>query len=529
MKSLPSMQQMTAESRGRILGERPLERSSKDSSSSAEVNHLQYNLSDTFTKPASLVESLKAAKPFKNDPAKQERFEQFLKDKYQGGLRSTYSGGSSHMSEVDRARERLDFEAAAEAIEKAKTITAANPPANQQLMEILATGKGQFISGGIEQNKVPQNEEKIEKKYPQREEYQWRPAPILCKRFDIIDPFMGKPPPMPRARSKMDTFIFMPDFVKTTTTEETADVQHSLPVSLPQMQDVDEQSSGKETENGSKTTSVERPVDLYKAIFSDDSDEEEDKDGDNQVDDSEKKNEAVNTTLNRFIAGDFLESLGKELGLEVPQDARYHIDKINTFDSQKGANNMEDIKYSSGNNRTTSTLKHDISEDIEATDGKLIYPETTRDVASSSINCEEGHDTDRNQPGKEDSWNRPGNVASESKAMVGGHLEHKADSVKTEKMNPEDRRHKARSRQHQSTSASDTDSSDDDRHRYRSSRRKSRKHSSRRSHRSKESPLRSSHHRSGKDFEEDRRERRKSRDRGRDSGSSKSKSHSKYR
>ena len=65
----------------------------------------------------------------------------------------------------------------------------------------------------------------------------------------------------------MDTFIFMPDFVKTTTTEETADVQHSLPVSLPQMQDVDEQSSGKETENGSKTTSVERPVDLYKVCF----------------------------------------------------------------------------------------------------------------------------------------------------------------------------------------------------------------------------------------------------------------------
>lgn len=92
------------------------------------------------------VESLVAAKPFKSDPARQERFEQFLKDKYQGGLRSTYSGGSSSMSEAARARERLDFEAAAEAIEKAKTITAANP----QLMEILATGKGQFISGGIE-------------------------------------------------------------------------------------------------------------------------------------------------------------------------------------------------------------------------------------------------------------------------------------------------------------------------------------------------------------------------------------------
>lgn len=35
--------------------------------------------------------------------------------------------------------------------------------------------------------------EEIEKKmYPKREEFQWRPAPILCKRFDLIDPFMGK-------------------------------------------------------------------------------------------------------------------------------------------------------------------------------------------------------------------------------------------------------------------------------------------------------------------------------------------------
>lgn len=25
-----------------------------------------------------------------------------------------------------------------------------------------------------------------------RTEYQWRPSPILCKRFDLIDPYMGK-------------------------------------------------------------------------------------------------------------------------------------------------------------------------------------------------------------------------------------------------------------------------------------------------------------------------------------------------
>jgi hypothetical protein len=28
--------------------------------------------------------------------------------------------------------------------------------------------------------------------FPKREEYQWRPSPMLCKRFDLIDPYMGK-------------------------------------------------------------------------------------------------------------------------------------------------------------------------------------------------------------------------------------------------------------------------------------------------------------------------------------------------
>ena len=61
VKSSPTVQKMTAESRGKILGERPLERSSRDTNSSvasADVIQLQFNLSDTFTKPASLVSSM---------------------------------------------------------------------------------------------------------------------------------------------------------------------------------------------------------------------------------------------------------------------------------------------------------------------------------------------------------------------------------------------------------------------------------------------------------------------------------------
>jgi G patch domain-containing protein 1 len=88
-------------------------------------------------------------KPFKDQPAKQERFERFLKEKYQGGLRSTESSGSSNMSEAARARERLDFEAAAEAIAKGHW-GKESKHSTQQFMEFPATGGMQFTSGGVE-------------------------------------------------------------------------------------------------------------------------------------------------------------------------------------------------------------------------------------------------------------------------------------------------------------------------------------------------------------------------------------------
>ena len=89
------------------------------------------------------------AKPFKDDPSKQERFERFLKQKYEGGLRTTGFGGASYMSEVARARERLDFEAAAEAIEKGncgKEIKNSTPC----VTEYLSSGGMQFTSGGLQ-------------------------------------------------------------------------------------------------------------------------------------------------------------------------------------------------------------------------------------------------------------------------------------------------------------------------------------------------------------------------------------------
>ncbi|KAJ7978816.1 G patch domain-containing protein TGH [Quillaja saponaria] len=80
---------------------------------------------------------------------------------------------------------------------------------------------------------------------------------------------------------------------------------------------------------------VERPVDLYKAIFSDDSDEEQEDSNLRRAEYQEKKFEADNTALNPLIAGDFLESLGKEPGLEVPPEFPCPVQKTRNPAPQK--------------------------------------------------------------------------------------------------------------------------------------------------------------------------------------------------
>lgn len=60
-KSSETAQKLTAETRGKLLGETPLERSARDSSFSVGSENgiqIQFNLSDTFTKSASFVSSL---------------------------------------------------------------------------------------------------------------------------------------------------------------------------------------------------------------------------------------------------------------------------------------------------------------------------------------------------------------------------------------------------------------------------------------------------------------------------------------
>lgn len=80
---------------------------------------------------------------------------------------------------------------------------------------------------------------------------------------------------------------------------------------------------------------MQAPSSIVQAIFSDDSDNEGESTSLNKVEDPGKKIEAATTTLNRLIAGDFLESLGKELGLEVPPEMPYSTNKAQIPASQR--------------------------------------------------------------------------------------------------------------------------------------------------------------------------------------------------
>ncbi|KAL8244195.1 hypothetical protein R6Q59_010453 [Mikania micrantha] len=363
-KIAPNTQTMTAETRGNILGEKPLNRTAKDLKPVVPATNdfnLQFHLSDTFTEPASFVEPTEIAKPFQHDAAKQERFEQYLKEKYHGGLRTIDAGGSSKMSEAARARERLEFEAAAGAITQGKW-GKESQLSGQQILGASAGLGLQFTSGGSEINTVSQAEETIKKSiFPKREEFQWRPALLLCKRFDLIDPYMGKPPPPPRLRSKLDSLIFMPDYIKSSTEERSA-------ISSPQLDEkrrtnVMDAEDKVEVENV-EAENVERPVDLYKAIFSDDSDDEEETINFNQHDDPTKKIEAANTTLSRLMADDFLESLGKELGLEVPPDQPYQLpqatQKATVQDISQKYEPIDSASHKTTDTQITKELNHEI-------------------------------------------------------------------------------------------------------------------------------------------------------------------------
>jgi G patch domain-containing protein 1 len=261
------------------------------------------------------------------------------------------------------------------------------------------------------------------------------------------------------------------------------------------------------------------------AIFSDDSDDEVESTSLNKVENPEKKIEAATTTLNRLIAGDFLESLGKELGLEVPSDLPPSTNKAKIPASQKeaananlGDSNILSVKDNSPSTPISETcVNHEVPHNREIVqDGRVEKDEFIHGKSGKSVSIYMETGSNEN---KLDKLNPEKMVHEDSKAKTPSSRHRNWNGSSSS----EDERSRKRSRRHRHKSSnSDSDLSSDHRDRYRSrskgrkkgsSREKSsssRRHSKHK-HRSRDSPARSRYD-SEKEHGEAKREKRKKRD-----------------
>lgn len=210
------------------------------------------------------------------------------------------------------------------------------------------------------------------------------------------------------------------------------------------------------------------------AIFSDDSDDEAETIDLKKVEDPEKKIEVAQTALNHLIAGDFLESLGKELGLEVPPEV-----VPNTTTKLKASAPKESVNVTAGNTNNLSV------------DNK----------SSSTQNTVSGTPVDRPVPQQRgiaqgiESLKRPFDGAATGKAEIDLSGNIGRDKIRDSSSSSEDERSRKRSRRHRhrsSDSYSDSSSSSSDyRDRYHS---KSKDRKKRSSHKRRGSSSRRKHH-----------------------------------
>lgn len=314
---------LNSEHRGQILGEVPLRRPAVVSAE--DLARLQSALSSSFVKSTLQGEgSSLTSLPFSSDPLKQARFEQYVKDKYQGGLKNVHAIAKSTLTEWERAQETLEFEAACQNLQK------------EEVDQIITTNQSGLYKKDLQavmnEGFIPQSVNKVlavqslkeASKYPIREEQQWRPRPLLCKRFNLPDPYSGKPPSLPKPRSRTESFILLSSpMASATTTSIISEHQQSSDAA------VDPAGSSHSAEPNTRPPAIEsldnedelriipeKPVDLYKALFSDDSDVENSESHERTAE--IRSAEAAQAALNRLEAGDFLASIGKELGLRVP-------------------------------------------------------------------------------------------------------------------------------------------------------------------------------------------------------------------
>ncbi|TPX67939.1 hypothetical protein SpCBS45565_g03497 [Spizellomyces sp. 'palustris'] len=125
--------------------------------------------------------ALKGFMPFGNDLAKQQRYRRFLE--YKAGLTTDVPLPSQHLSKQDVAHELLEFSKAALIFKPLSSMMAAR-----------FTSSSVETEGKKAESKDVSNEAARMKMYGRltRKRTEWRPDKLLCKRFNVADPYASK-------------------------------------------------------------------------------------------------------------------------------------------------------------------------------------------------------------------------------------------------------------------------------------------------------------------------------------------------
>eukprot|EP00850_Spirogloea_muscicola_P008601 SM000046S16382 [mRNA] locus=s46:330746:335684:+ [translate_table: standard] len=346
---------LDAQGRGEMLGERPLKHEPAAPVAPSvvpveDIARVQAQLASQFTRGHTQdMDATAACVPYAGEPAKQARYEAFVAEREKGSLgqRQDGSGTSGEAAEFERTWRMLRGPGAAE------TPMAAARTTDSTSSELSVMLGSRFASASVEPTGLVTaaqaqalltaptasgiDDSSTSKSHPWREEVAWRPASLLCRRFGIPDPYAGKAPPPAKPRSRTESFTLGSGAAAVESPTLLGALALPAPPSSPPVHVVEELQRSKDSDEAAPQPFEplpEKQIDLYKAIFSDDeSDVDEAKGGlaavslaaatDAGPAGPEQSEAAVasavaGAALNRLVAGDFLESLGKELGLDVP-------------------------------------------------------------------------------------------------------------------------------------------------------------------------------------------------------------------
>ncbi|XP_073416956.1 G patch domain-containing protein 1 isoform X2 [Dendrobates tinctorius] len=191
------------------LAQEALKKRFQASAAEEKDNKLQQRLLDRQLIPEHAGEF----RPFERNPEKQKRYENYIRSLHKGQKDALESCLDANMTEWERSREREEFMRSAMLYK----------PTNSHLSSRFTRGKYEDDSDTVE---VPRDEEgdindkasavkmKMFGKLT-RDKYEWHPDRMLCKRFNIPDPYPGSTiiglPKVKRDKFSVFNFLTIPE------------------------------------------------------------------------------------------------------------------------------------------------------------------------------------------------------------------------------------------------------------------------------------------------------------------------------